>query len=163
MMSKEHSLFYEKGIRFHIKFNKQVSLKEYAACILLINKSINDINRYCGVSNRLINNYATEILSFQSGSIIIDTLVKISKNKDKIIDFSKSIAGDIIKDLFVKLIVTLLLCNSNKNIHNSQNAIKININEINVNISMGKEYISDNGLYFVKAINEKTIEIRINN
>ena len=37
MMSKEHSLFYEKGIRFHIKFNKQVSLKEYADCILLIN------------------------------------------------------------------------------------------------------------------------------
>ena len=80
MMSKEHSLFYEKGIRFHIKFNEQVSLKEYADCILLINKSINDINRYCGVSNRLINNYATEIESFQSGSIIIDTLVKISKN-----------------------------------------------------------------------------------
>ena len=148
---------FEKKITFHIKYNKNLTIKEYANCLLLINKSINDINRYCGISNRFICDYATEILSFQNGSVIMDVLVKVANNKGKLINLSKDIA----KGVFISLIVALLLNNiDNKNINKYE---EIYIEKIQYNIVIGKEYISDNNLYSIKVVDEKTLEIKIKN
>lgn len=143
----------EKEIRFHIKYNNNLLLKEYADLMLLINKSINDINRNLGISNRVISNYATEINSIKEGSIIIETLVKIAKDKDTKRYF------------FLPLLVGLIINNaSNKNNYDHQNNINIYIDEGKIDvIEMGKEYESEDGAFCIKVVNEKTIEIRINN
>ena len=140
-----------------------MSLKECADCMLFINKSINDVNRYLGVGNRYIKDYATEIEFVQNGSMILDTIVKIYKNKDKIEDELKDFGKDIAKNFFVTLLVTLMLNNTNdKNTINYQEFNNININKIENNVIIGKEYVSDKCMYSIKVIDEKTIEITIN-
>lgn len=162
-MNNEKNLEYdEKEIRFHI-VKKNLTLKECANCMLLINKSINDVNRYLGVSNRYIRDYATEIVFVQNGSMIIDTIVKIYNNivnnEDEIKDFGKDVA----KSFFVTLLVTLMLNNTNdKNTINYKEFNNINITKIENSVIIGEEYISNKGLYSIKVIDKNTIEITIN-
>lgn len=174
MYIKENNNYYEKKIRFHIKYNKNLTLKEFANIMLLINKSINDINRHYGVRNRFISDYATEILSFHQGSIIIDTLVKVTnlinnvkivKNREKENGNEKGKFEFVVKHILLPLLVSIIANNinnvNNKSTYNHQEIIKAYYNVYANNIIIDEKLEKHDKHIFIELINENTIEIRI--